>query len=80
MDERQQFVTRRLAGHAMAELCREFWISRKTGYKVFDRCQECGLQGAQRPQLVSLSLRQPTVRPEQGLVASSEKPGGYIQF
>ena len=31
MDERPQFVARRLAGEAMAELCREFWISRKTG-------------------------------------------------
>ncbi len=37
MDERLQFVTRRLAGETMAELCREFGISRKTGYKIFDR-------------------------------------------
>ena len=29
----------------MAELCREFGISRKTGYKIFDRNQECGIQG-----------------------------------
>jgi len=28
-DERMQFVARRLAGEAMAELCREFAISRK---------------------------------------------------
>jgi transposase len=34
-----------VAGEAMAELCREFGISRKTGYKIFDRYQECGLQG-----------------------------------
>ncbi len=45
MDERLRFVARRLAGEAMAELCREFGISRKTGYKVFDRYQECGVQG-----------------------------------
>src|SRR5712691_3379929 len=45
MDERLQFVARRLAGEAMSELCREFGISRKTGYKIFDRYQECGLQG-----------------------------------
>ena len=45
MDERMQFVVRRLAGEAMAELCREFGISRKTGYKIFDRYQECGVQG-----------------------------------
>src|SRR5690349_20488003 len=29
----------------MAELCGEFGISRKTGYKIFDRYQECGIQG-----------------------------------
>ena len=29
----------------MAELCREFGISRKTGYKIFDRYQACGVQG-----------------------------------
>src|ERR1700722_12892886 len=45
MDERRQFVARRLAGEAMAELCREFGISRKTGYKIFDRYRECGVQG-----------------------------------
>jgi transposase-like protein len=33
MDERLQFVARRLAGEPMAELCREFGISRKTQYK-----------------------------------------------
>jgi hypothetical protein len=41
MDERLQFV----AGEPMVELCREFRISRKTGYKIFDRDQECGIQG-----------------------------------
>src|SRR3982074_540883 len=45
MDERLQFVARRLAGEEMADLCREFGISRKTGYKIFGRYQECGVQG-----------------------------------
>src|SRR5436189_5119193 len=45
MDERLKFVARRLAGEAMAELCRDFGISRKTGYKIFDRYQECGIHG-----------------------------------
>src|SRR5712671_3847232 len=45
MDERLQFVARRLAGEQMADLCREFGISRKTGYKIFGRYQECGVQG-----------------------------------
>ena len=26
-------------------MCRQFGISRKTGYKIFDRYQECGIQG-----------------------------------
>src|SRR5450631_4008939 len=45
MDERLQFVARRIAGEGRTELCREFGISRKTGYKIFDRYQECGVQG-----------------------------------
>lgn len=48
MDERLQFVARRLAGESMTELCREFGISRKTGYKIFDRYQQCGIQGSAR--------------------------------
>ena len=37
MDERLRFVARLLEGEQMALLCREFGISRKTGYKIFDR-------------------------------------------
>ena len=44
MEERLRFVARLLEGEAMAELCREFGISRKTGYKIFDRYKECGLE------------------------------------
>ena len=45
MDERLQFVGRRLAGEPMAERCREYGISRKNGYKIFDRYQESGVHG-----------------------------------
>jgi len=45
MDERIRFVARLLEGESMAPLCREFDISRKTGYKIFDRYKECGLAG-----------------------------------
>jgi len=44
MDERLRFVSRLLDGESMTEVCREFGISRKTGYKIFDRYQECGLE------------------------------------
>jgi hypothetical protein len=35
MDERLRFVARLLEGEKMAELCREFGTSRKTGYEIF---------------------------------------------
>ncbi len=43
MDERLKFVARLLEGEKMAPLCREFGISRVTGYKIFNRYKECGL-------------------------------------
>jgi transposase InsO family protein len=43
MDERLRFVARLLDGEAMTTVCREFGISRKTGYKIFDRYKEHGL-------------------------------------
>lgn len=45
MDERLKFVARLLEGEKMAPLCREFGISRKTDYKIFNRYKECGLIG-----------------------------------
>ena len=45
MDERLRFVARLLDGEKMAELCREFDISRKTGYKIFTRYKDIGLEG-----------------------------------
>jgi len=44
MDERVRFVARLLEGEKMVALCREFAISRKTGYKIFDRYKEFGLE------------------------------------
>ena len=45
MDERLKFVARRLDGEKMAVLCREFEISRKTGYKIYARYKDCGVEG-----------------------------------
>jgi hypothetical protein len=42
MDERLRFVASRLGGEPMAPLCAEFRISRKTGYKIFDRYKDFG--------------------------------------
>ena len=43
LDERLKFVHRVLAGEKMAPLCAEFGISRKTGYKIFDRYKDSGV-------------------------------------
>ncbi len=45
IEERLRFVARLLDGEKMAGLCKEFGISRKTGYKIFDRYKDCGLHG-----------------------------------
>jgi transposase len=43
MEERLRFVARLLDGERMSAVCREFGISRKTGYKIFDRYKGEGL-------------------------------------
>ena len=43
MTERMHFVTRLAKGERMLDLCREFGISRKTGYKFWDRFQRQGV-------------------------------------
>jgi len=76
MEERLRFVARLLDGEAMSEVCREFGISRKTGYKIFDRYKEHGLEAltdrSRRP------VRYANQLPEQieGLIlrAKREKP------
>jgi hypothetical protein len=45
MDERMRFVIRLKDGESMASLCRKSGISRKTGYKSFERHEECGVEG-----------------------------------
>ena len=45
VDERLRFVARLLDGEQMTALCAEFGISRKTGYKIYTRYKDYGLQG-----------------------------------
>jgi putative transposase len=45
MEERLRFIARLLDGEKMAGLCREFGISRKTGYKIYHRYKDCGIDG-----------------------------------
>jgi transposase InsO family protein len=44
MEERLRFVARLLDGEGMSDVCREFGISRKTGYKIFNRYKDEGLE------------------------------------
>ncbi|MEA2903082.1 MAG: hypothetical protein QOI12_469 [Alphaproteobacteria bacterium] len=63
MEERLRFVARLLDGEAMTDMCREFGISRKTGYKIFDRYREHGLEAlsdrSRRPVRYANQLPQP---------------------
>ena len=45
VEERLRFIARVLDGEKMAGLCREFGISRKTGYKIYNRYKDCGIDG-----------------------------------
>ena len=44
MEERLRFVARLLDGEGMSEVCRAFGIFRKTGYKIYNRYKEQGLE------------------------------------
>ncbi len=44
VEERLRFVARLLDGEGMSAVCREFGISRKTGYKIWNRYQQDGME------------------------------------
>jgi len=44
MEERLRFVARLLDGESMSEVCRCFGISRKTGYKIYNRYKTQGVE------------------------------------
>src|SRR6202158_4092022 len=71
MEERLRFVARLLEGEEMAALCREVAISRKTGYKIFDRYKESGLEAltdrARRPWRYDTQLPPPLEAPDLSL-------------
>ena len=66
MEERMRFVLRRLDGEPMSGLCREFGISRKTGYKIFERYRQHGLEAlsdrSRRPVRYANQLPEPVER------------------
>ena len=64
MDERLKFIARLLDGEKMAGLCREFGISRKTGYKILTRYNEMRPGRADRSLAPALSACQPAALPD----------------
>ncbi|MGH6777826.1 MAG: IS481 family transposase [Bradyrhizobium sp.] len=66
MEERLRFVARLLEGEGMSEVCREFGISRKTGYKIFNRYKDEGLDAladrSRRPVRYANQLPDPVER------------------
>jgi transposase-like protein len=44
MDARTKFIARLLDEEQMSEVCRDFGISRKTGYKIWNRYQNYGAE------------------------------------
>ena len=60
VNERMEFVARLKAGERMSDLCREFGISRKTGYKFERRYEEHGPRGlydvSRRPKRLARQL------------------------
>lgn len=82
MEERLKFVARLLDGEMMATLCREFGISRKTGYKIFNRYKEIGIDGL-NDQSRRLRSSSPAEPPRQALtepdVTLSRHPALLVQ-
>lgn len=76
MEERMRFVVRLLDGEPMSGLCREFGISRKTGYKIFERYQHHGSEAfsdrSRRPVRYANQLPEPIERMIVG--AKQDKP------
>ena len=66
VSERVQFISRLLNDEKMSDLCREFKISRKTGYKIFNRYVEEGVTGLKD------QCRRPKKRPNETSRAVTE--------
>ena len=82
MDERLRFVAKLLDGEAMTDVCREFGISRKTGYKIFQRYKDSGVEAlsdrSRRPVRYANQLPLPDREPDRHPQAR-EAPLGCAQ-
>ncbi|MDF1631049.1 IS481 family transposase [Mycoplana sp. MJR14] len=73
MEERLRFVARLLEGESMSDVCRSFGISRKTGYKIFNRYKDDGLEAltdrSRRPVRYANQLPEPV----EAMIVSAKK-------
>lgn len=74
MDERVRFVGRLLDGEAMSDVCRSFGISRKIGYKIFNRYRNEGLEA------LTDRSRRPVRYANRRRTSRTGVPGRYASF
>ena len=68
-EERKSFVFRLQAGERMSDLCREYGISRKTGYKVVERFERDSVAGLTDRMSVPNRIPHRTPEPTVSLIA-----------
>lgn len=78
MDERMRFVVRLLDGERMTDLCHEFGISRKTGYKFLERYRNLGTLGISDQSRAPIHIPQRTTQEiEKLILALREKHSSW---
>jgi hypothetical protein len=70
MEERLRFFARLLESESMSDVCRAFGISRKTGYKPFNRYKEFGA--------AALGLHDQVLNLKRQLVGIAHRPPGAV--
>jgi transposase len=79
VDGRLRFVAQLVDGEPMAEACRAFGISRNTGYKIFQRYKEHGLEAlndrSRRPVRYAQALRTRLLKNRERLFTFLEHDG-----
>jgi transposase-like protein len=65
MEERLRFVARLIDGESMSDVCRDFGISRKTGYKIYSRYRGARLVRADQRVAASAAFMEPSLREHQ---------------
>lgn len=73
MDERMKFISRLLEGDRMVDLCREYGISRKTGYKFLERFKKEGALGLSDRLKSPLNIPHRTPKPLENLILKLRK-------